>query len=185
MRGDGEARRRRIDAFYTGMTASIPAPSSTFAKLDLDLGPPAGYFADLMDRMEAEPRIGTCSGKPYFVQPGAPDADVQFPLTDSAIWSPRRPATRTRRDDQVLTAPPASARSAGSVRELMWDGIDGHRCRPARVDRHLVGRPALRSSTARWAPATRTVDRPGCGTGSVNTSWAPPRCTCWPARLTA
>src|SRR5206468_3362278 len=35
-------------------------------KLDLDVDLPPRYFELLMERMEADPRLGTCSGKPYF-----------------------------------------------------------------------------------------------------------------------
>ena len=35
--------------------------------LDLDLDLPPRYFEILMSRMEAEPRIGTCSGKAYYI----------------------------------------------------------------------------------------------------------------------
>ena len=34
-------------------------------KLDLDLDLPPTYFETLIRRMEDNPRIGTCSGKPY------------------------------------------------------------------------------------------------------------------------
>ena len=38
-------------------------------KLDMDLDLPVRYFELLMQRMESNPRIGTTSGKPWFVHP--------------------------------------------------------------------------------------------------------------------
>jgi glycosyltransferase involved in cell wall biosynthesis len=118
-----------IDAFYTGYDGIDPGAFDYVCKLDLDLELPARYFELLMDRMEAEPRIGTCSGKPYFLPPGAADAPVRFPLDDTAGLVSERCGDensvgmtkfyRTRCFEQI----------GGFVREVMWDGIDGHRCR--------------------------------------------------------
>ncbi len=58
-----------IDAFYAGYDTIDPGAYEYLCKLDLDLDLPPRYFAMLMDRMEGEPRIGTCSGKSYFVPP--------------------------------------------------------------------------------------------------------------------
>jgi hypothetical protein len=63
----------------------IDADVTTFlqhaASQDLDL--PPGYFSGLIDRMEAEPRIGTCSGKAYFPADTASREATRFPLVDS------------------------------------------------------------------------------------------------------
>jgi hypothetical protein len=82
-----------------------------------------------MDRMEAEPRIGTCSGKAYFAPPGTPDDAYALPLVETsplvseALGDDNSAGMikfyRTRCFQQI----------GGFVRELMWDGIDGHRCR--------------------------------------------------------
>ncbi|MEM6421925.1 MAG: glycosyltransferase family A protein, partial [Pseudomonadota bacterium] len=54
-----------IEAFYAGLeTVSLEA-YDYLCKLDLDLDLPVRYFETLVARMEAEPRIGTASGKPY------------------------------------------------------------------------------------------------------------------------
>src|SRR3954469_5189239 len=55
-----------IDAFYHGYDTVNPDDFDYVCKLDLDLDLPPNYFESLMQRMEAEPRLGTCSGKPYF-----------------------------------------------------------------------------------------------------------------------
>src|SRR5882672_10489646 len=55
-----------IDAFYAGYETIDPKDFNYVCKLDLDLDIPARYFETLMGKMAQNPRIGTCSGKPYF-----------------------------------------------------------------------------------------------------------------------
>src|SRR5688572_13929305 len=55
-----------IDAFYVGYQTINPNDFDYVCKLDLDLDIPPRYFETLMERMESNPRIGTCSGKPYY-----------------------------------------------------------------------------------------------------------------------
>ena len=82
-----------IDAFYAGFSAIDPKEFDYHCKFDLDLDLPPKYFATLMDRMEAEPRLGTCSGKGLFrrSRPG---------------WAARQRAMRRRdvgRYDEILS----------------------------------------------------------------------------------
>jgi glycosyltransferase involved in cell wall biosynthesis len=128
-RGERKLGGGVIDAFYAGYETIDPSGFDYVCKLDLDLDLPPAYFATLMDRMEAEPRIGTCSGKPYFLPPGAPERPVRFPLTEASGLVSEKCGDensvgmtkfyRTRCFEQI----------GGFVREVMWDGIDGHRCR--------------------------------------------------------
>jgi biofilm PGA synthesis N-glycosyltransferase PgaC len=128
-RGDRKLGGGVIDAFYTGYETIDTAAFDYVCKLDLDLDLPPRYFATLMDRMEADPRIGTCSGKPYFFVSESSDNRPRFPLYDTAGLVSEALADdnsvgmtkfyRTRCFQQI----------GGFVRELMWDGIDGHRCR--------------------------------------------------------
>ena len=53
-----------IEAFYAGLETMDLGRVRYLCKLDLDLDLPPRYFEMLMRRMEAEPRLGTCSGKP-------------------------------------------------------------------------------------------------------------------------
>jgi glycosyltransferase involved in cell wall biosynthesis len=127
-RGERKVGGGVIDAFYAGYELVETSRYEFICKLDLDLELPPGYFAELMDRMTAEPRIGTCSGRPYFFRSATEDC-APFPLTPS------------RRLVSEMTGPENSCgmtkfyRTAcfeqigGFVREVMWDGIDGHRCR--------------------------------------------------------
>ena len=128
-RGDRKVGGGVIDAFYAGYETLDPAAFDYVCKLDLDLDLPPGYFAGLMDRMEKEPRIGTASGKPYFVPPGRKDDSVRFPLVET------RGLVSEMTGDENSVGMTKFFRTAcfrqigGFVREVMWDGIDGHRCR--------------------------------------------------------
>jgi len=105
-----------IDAFYAGYETIDPAEFDYVCKLDLDLDLPPRYFQTLIERMEQNPRIGTCSGKPYF-------RDAQGVLVSEKCGDENSVGMakfyRTACFQQI----------GGFVRELMWDGIDGHRCR--------------------------------------------------------
>src|SRR5688572_10738185 len=69
-RGDRKLGGGVIDAFYSGYDTINPDDYEYVTKLDLDLDLPKGYFEELMNRMEANPRIGACSGKPYYIKDG-------------------------------------------------------------------------------------------------------------------
>ena len=104
-----------IDAFYAGYETIRPDDYAYLCKLDLDLNLPPRYFAGLMERMEANPRIATCSGKAY-------------------IWEHGRLVNERHGDETSIGATKfyrvACFKALGGfVREVMWDGIDGHRCR--------------------------------------------------------
>jgi len=118
-----------IDAFYDGYRSIDVAAFDYVCKLDLDLDLPSGYFSGLMDRMEAVPRIGTCSGKPFFVKPGMPDATVRLPLTDLSNVVSEKIGDENSVGMTKFYRAACFRQIGGFVRELMWDGIDGHRCR--------------------------------------------------------
>jgi glycosyltransferase involved in cell wall biosynthesis len=128
-RGDRKLGGGVIDAFYTGYDTIDPGEFEYVCKLDLDLDLPPRYFEILMDRMEAEPRIGTCSGKPYFFPPGAPDDSVRFPLADTSGLISEKIGDENSVGMTKLYRTTCFRQIGGFVRELMWDGIDGHRCR--------------------------------------------------------
>ncbi len=106
-----------IDAFYAGYETLNPAEFDYVCKLDLDLELPPRYFESLMKRMEQNPRIGTCSGKPYFQNDGKFISEMCGDENSVGMIK----FYRTECFRQI----------GGFVRELMWDGIDGHRCRMA------------------------------------------------------
>ena len=104
-----------IEAFYAGFDTIDPEGFDYLCKLDLDLSLPPRYFEILMQRMEAEPRIATCSGKAY-VRKG-----------DQLVNERHGDETSLGMTKFYRVAP--FKEIGGFVREVMWDGIDCHRCR--------------------------------------------------------
>lgn len=104
-----------IDAFYSGYATIDPSQFDYLCKFDLDLKIPPRYFEILIQRMEANPRIGTCSGKPYFEHNGHLVSEL---CGDENSVGMTKFYRRT-----------CFEQIGGFVREVMWDGIDGHRCR--------------------------------------------------------
>jgi glycosyltransferase involved in cell wall biosynthesis len=104
-----------IEAFYDGYAAIAPREFEYLCKLDLDLRLPPRYFETLVERMEADPRIATCSGKAYIEQ----DGELVFERhgDDTSLGM-----TKFYRVDRFEAI-------GGFVREVMWDGIDCHMCR--------------------------------------------------------
>lgn len=104
-----------IEAFYEGFKSIDPDDYEYLCKLDLDLRLPARYFEILIERMEANPRLATCSGKAYIEQGG-------------------KLVYERHGDDMSIGATKLFRMSCfreigGFVREVMWDGIDCHTCR--------------------------------------------------------
>jgi len=106
-----------IDAFYAGLDTAALEDFTYLCKLDLDLDLPPRYFELLMKRMEAEPRLGTTSGKPYFVDSKS-GALVSEGVGDEMSVGASK-FYRTTCFQEI----------GGFVRQVMWDGIDCHRCR--------------------------------------------------------
>ena len=106
-----------IDAFYAGYATVDLAAYEFLCKFDLDLDLPPRYFEFLMSRMAADPRLGTCSGKPYFTDPKS-GALVSEKCGDEMSVGMTK-FYRTSCFQKI----------GGFVHEVMWDGIDCHRCR--------------------------------------------------------
>jgi glycosyltransferase involved in cell wall biosynthesis len=128
-RGDRKLGGGVIDAFYQGYATIEPSAFDYLCKLDLDLDLPPRYFAGLMDRMEAEPRLGTCSGKAYFLPPGAPDRSFPFPVDEGDGFVSEKLGDENSAGMIKFYRTACFRQIGGFVREVMWDGIDGHRCR--------------------------------------------------------
>jgi biofilm PGA synthesis N-glycosyltransferase PgaC len=105
-----------IDAFYAGLAVADLSQYDYVCKLDVDLDIPAMYFGTLMQRMEVNPRIGTCSGKPYFY-------DKHNELVSECCGD------ETSVGMIKFYRVSCFQQINGFVREVMWDGIDCHRCR--------------------------------------------------------
>lgn len=104
-----------IDAFYAGYESIDTSNFDYICKLDLDLRLPQRYFEILLEKMHQDPKIGTCSGKAYIE-------------TSSGLKSERHGdensigAVKLYRHDCFKEI-------GGFIRQVMWDGIDGHTCR--------------------------------------------------------
>jgi poly-beta-1,6-N-acetyl-D-glucosamine synthase len=104
-----------IEAFYSGYETIDPTDYDFLCKLDLDLSLPPRYFEILMERMTANSRIATCSGKAYIEEDGHPVAERHGDDTSLGM-------TKFYRVSCFKAI-------GGFVREVMWDGIDCHQCR--------------------------------------------------------
>ena len=105
-----------IEAFYFGLE-TVPDLEifEHIGKLDLDLALPPRYFEILLDRMEADPRIGTCSGKPYVMRGGELVSERRSDDMSAGMTKLWR-----RKCFEAI---------GGVVREVMWDAIDCHKAR--------------------------------------------------------
>ena len=128
-RGDRKLGGGVIDAFYDGYATIEASEYEYLCKLDLDLALPPEYFSLLMDRMEADPRIGTCSGKSYFVPPDMPNANLTFPIHRGSGLVSEKIGDENSLGMTKFYRTECLRQIGGFVREVMWDGIDGHRCR--------------------------------------------------------
>jgi len=106
-----------IEAFYAGLETTSLDDFDYVCKLDMDLELPAGYFELLVRRMEAEPRLGTCSGKPWFVHPRSGALVPETCGDEMSVGMTKFYRVECFR--QI----------GGFVRQVMWDGIDCHRAR--------------------------------------------------------
>ena len=104
-----------IEAFYAGYETVDPDEFEFLCKLDLYLRLPPRYFEGLMRRMEANPLIATCSGKAYIESDGGLVSERHG--DEASIGASK--FYRVSRFKEL----------GGFVREVMWDGIDCHRCR--------------------------------------------------------
>jgi glycosyltransferase involved in cell wall biosynthesis len=120
-----------IEAFYDGLARVDLAQFDFVAKFDGDLEMPPRYFERCMERMEADPRLGNTSGKLF------------ERLPDGKLFEERT-------GDENAVGPVKFYRTAcfkaigGFVREVAWDGIDGHICRLNRWIAESVDDPETR-----------------------------------------
>ena len=104
-----------VEAFNIGLSQANLDDYRFVCKLDLDVDLPQRYFEILMERMHNNPRIGTCSGKPY---------------SRRGRW-----LLSEKRGDEMSVgmtkfySVSCFKQIGGFVPEVMWDAIDCHRCR--------------------------------------------------------
>ncbi len=104
-----------IEAFYDGLSHVDFDNYDYICKFDGDLELPARYFERLMEHFESDPWLGTLSGK-LFLRYG--DKLVEERCGDENSVGPSKfYRVQCFRD------------IGGFVRQVSWDGIDGHICR--------------------------------------------------------
>ena len=116
-RGRREVGPGVIEAFYSGLETVRLEDFDYLCKLDMDLDLPVRYFELLMQRMEGNPRIGTTSGKPWFVHPQTGALAPEICGDEMSVGMTK--FYRVACFNEI----------GGFVREVMWDGIDCHRAR--------------------------------------------------------
>ncbi|MCO5131923.1 MAG: WecB/TagA/CpsF family glycosyltransferase [Xanthobacteraceae bacterium] len=106
-----------IEAFYAGLEQVQLDDFDYVCKLDMDLDLPIRYFEVLIERMEANPRLGTTSGKPWFIHPRSGRLVPEVCGDEMSVGMTK--FYRTACFNEI----------GGFVRQVMWDGIDCHRAR--------------------------------------------------------
>lgn len=119
-----------VHAFNAGLATVDLDDFDYVVKLDVDLDLPPGYFAGLMDRMEADPRLASVSGTPCVV-------------TDGELV-PERGSFEMSAGMSKFYRVTAFRQIGGLVPMLMWDGIDCHAARVRGWKARSVEDPQLR-----------------------------------------
>lgn len=104
-----------IEAFEAGYATIDSADFDYVCKLDLDLDLPPAYFERCVELLESDRRLATVSGKPYMELDGKLVPEVCGDENSVGMVK----LYRTDAFEQI----------GRFVQELMWDGIDCHRCR--------------------------------------------------------
>lgn len=105
-----------VEAFNQGLESEDWKSYDYLCKLDLDLELPENYFENLIKRMEDNPRLGTCSGKAYYAN-------------EKGSWISEGCGDEMSQGMTKLYRTKCFEEVGGFVSEVMWDGIDCHRCR--------------------------------------------------------
>jgi glycosyltransferase involved in cell wall biosynthesis len=106
-----------IEAFCAGLETVRLEDFDYLCKLDMDLDLPVRYFELLMQRMESDPRVGTTSGKPWFVHPQSGALIPEICGDEMSVGMTKFYRVACFKE------------IGGFVRQVMWDGIDCHRAR--------------------------------------------------------
>jgi len=106
-----------IEAFYAGLETVRLEDFDYLCKLDMDLDLPVRYFELLMQRMESDPRVGTTSGKPWFVHPQTGALVPEVCGDEMSVGMTKFYRVTCFKE------------IGGFVRQVLWDGIDCHRAR--------------------------------------------------------
>jgi biofilm PGA synthesis N-glycosyltransferase PgaC len=104
-----------VEAFNDGLAQFNLDDFDYICKLDGDLELPPRYFELLYERFAADPRLGTASGKAW--------------MQIGPRLVPERSSDEFSQGQTKLYRVACFRDTGGFVREVMWDGIDCHRCR--------------------------------------------------------
>lgn len=116
-RGQRKVGAGVIETFYFGMEHVDINDFDYLCKLDLDLILPEHYFESVVKQMEKNPRYGTYSGKAYYIDKTNGKLISEGCGDESSIGAVK--FYRVACFKQI----------GGFVQNVMWDGIDSHRCR--------------------------------------------------------
>ncbi len=105
-----------VRAFNQGLD-DVDVPYDYICKLDVDLDLPKAYFANLMDRMEQNANLGSCSGKPYYNDPKTGELLPEVVGEENAIGAAK--FFRAAAFEDI----------GGFETDVGWDGYDGHLAR--------------------------------------------------------
>ncbi len=105
-----------IDAFYAGLEHVDLDDYDYVCKLDADLDIPPRYFQTVIERFESQPRLGNFSGKVYMREDDGSET-LERMGDENAIGAAKFYRVSCFKDIGEF------------VREVCWDGIDGHTCR--------------------------------------------------------
>lgn len=115
-RGERKVGPGVIEAFYEGLESQDWKDFDYLCKLDFDVVLPADYFESLIEIMEQNTRLGTFSGKAYYANR---NGDLISEKCSDEMSQGMTKLYRIDCFDEI----------GGFVQEVMWDGIDCHRCR--------------------------------------------------------
>lgn len=104
-----------VDAFNEGLSFANLDDYEFVCKLDGDLEFGPRYFAGLYEKFAADPRLGTASGKSW--------------IRVGSRLVPERTGDEFSQGQTKLYRTACFKEIGGFVTEVMWDGIDCHRCR--------------------------------------------------------
>lgn len=122
-----------IEAFYDGLDTAQLKDYDYICKLDLDLILPERYFELLIEKMTMNPRVGAVSGKPYYYANGQSGDLISEGCGDENAIG----ASKFYRVNCFIQI-------GGFIKQVMWDGIDGHRCRMLGWITYSVDEPEIR-----------------------------------------
>ncbi|UCG16682.1 MAG: glycosyltransferase family 2 protein [Phycisphaerales bacterium] len=114
-RGERKVGGGVVEAFYDGLSLVRLDDFEYVCKLDGDLEFGPTYFESLFNKFEADPRLGTASGKSW--------------TRIGNRLLPERTSDEFSQGQSKLYRIVCFQEIGGFVREIMWDGIDCHRCR--------------------------------------------------------